>query len=154
MNHRVFFAIIAVLAFTVFFISTAFSPTLSLHGWAYAQINPSVAFGPANSVSRANSAPEFPASETGHPHCRREHAVVPEHRRPGDGHRRRQRQADLLPGKRGHIPLRHSQVHRPVAGWRPIGLRDQVQLHGDGKGLRPVRRHRQNHGDHQRQQRG
>ena len=65
MNHRAFFAIIAVLAFTVFFISTAFSPTLSLHGWAYAQINPSVAFGPANSVSRANSAPEFPASETG-----------------------------------------------------------------------------------------
>ncbi len=65
MNHRAFFAIIAVLAFTVFFIFTAFSPTLSLHGWAYAQINPSVAFGPANSVSRANSAPEFPASETG-----------------------------------------------------------------------------------------
>ena len=51
-------------AFGAFVILVAFSPSQSLHGPAYAQIDRSVAPGPSDSASRANAAPEFPSSET------------------------------------------------------------------------------------------
>ncbi len=56
---------IAGLAFIALAIFVAFSPSHSLYGPAYAQINQSVAPGPADSPSGVNAAPEFPSSETG-----------------------------------------------------------------------------------------
>ena len=64
MNRRVFVAMIAGLAFVALAIFVAFSPSHSLYGPAYAQINQSVALGPAGSTSGVNAAPEFPSSET------------------------------------------------------------------------------------------
>ena len=65
MNRRVFVAMSAGLALIALAIFIAFSPSHSLYGPAYAQINRSVAPGPSDSASRVNTAPEFPASETG-----------------------------------------------------------------------------------------
>ena len=56
---------IAGLAFIALAIFVAFSPSHSLYDPAYAQINQSVAPGPADSPSGVNTAPEFPSSETG-----------------------------------------------------------------------------------------
>ncbi len=65
MNRRVFVAMSAGLALIALAIFIAFSPSYSLYGPAYAQINRSVAPGPADSPSGVNAAPEFPSSETG-----------------------------------------------------------------------------------------
>ena len=66
MNHRLFPATVAVLAFIAFAgLASGFPPSLPLSGQAYAQTQASTAPAPSESVARANSAPQFPSGETG-----------------------------------------------------------------------------------------
>ena len=66
MNHRLFPATVAVLAFIAFAgLASGFPPSLPLSSQAYAQTQASTAPAPSESVAKANSAPQFPSSETG-----------------------------------------------------------------------------------------
>ena len=66
MNHRLCLATVAVLAFIAFAgLAPSFSPSLPLSNQAYAQTQASTAPAPSESVAKANSAPQFPSSETG-----------------------------------------------------------------------------------------
>ena len=86
-----------------------------------------------------------------HAERRREHGIGPEHRCPrhGDGYRH-DRHANLHPGRDGRRRLRHRRVQRPAPDQRRARLRNEIQLCGDGFGLRRQRRRGQHQRDHQR----
>ena len=105
MHHRALIGTIAMLGFIALAgLFSALSFSLSSPSPAYAQ---------------ANSPPQFPPGEIT---LEVEENMPPFESigDPVDGHRLRRRLSALLAGKRGHVPLHHRHVQRPVAGRRPL----------------------------------